>query len=330
MVTRRAFLGGGLGWALVPGGPVAVRPAHAQRPKLLRIGGLSEAWGPTPSMVGLREGLIELGYREHEDFAIGVRFTQGDLAALPAAARGLIEQGADVLVSGGGAAARAAIEATATRRVPVVFIAGDPFHAGLLSSYTRPGANVTGVTTLDLELAPKRLEVFREIVPALKQVLVVYPAVDSYATLEVEGYRTAAARLGLVLVERPARTRDEVTGTAARVRREDAQGILVPMFSALNIPAVMIDTSVRLGLPTMFQDRYWVEQGGLASYGADHQGSGRLAARLVDKIARGARPGDIPVERYSRIEFTLNLKVARRLGLPIPPEVLVRVDRVVE
>jgi putative ABC transport system substrate-binding protein len=280
-------------------------------------------------MVGLREGLIELGYRENEDFVIGVRFTRGDFAAIPAATREFIEQGVDVLLLGSVSSLTAAAEAP--RRVPIVFVAAvDPVTQGWVRSYAKPGGNITGVTSEDLELSPKRVELLRLLVPGLKRVLFAYDAKNAFSLMELKAYREAALRLGIELVEKPLRTQEEARIAIAALRGDDVQAILPPIATTLNIPGYILDATPRLRLPTMFHARFWVERGGLASYGSDLHASGRQAARLVDKILRGAKPGDIPIETNSRVEFTLNARIARTIGLTIPREVLHRVDHVVE
>jgi putative ABC transport system substrate-binding protein len=254
---------------IIFGMPIGVTGA-GERAKPFLIGALTDSWGPTPTMVGLRHGLGELGYRENEHFVIGVRFTSGDAAALPTAARELAQLGVDFIFATEPSAAKAA--QMATSRIPIVFAAvGDPLGLGLIQSFARPGGNLTGVTELTLDLGPKRLEVFHEIISGLKRVLFPYNASDPYAVSEARVYRDAASRLGIVLVE----------------------------------------------------------QGGLASYGADFYASGWQAARLVDKILKGADPSEIPVEVNPKIELAINLQVAKTLGLTIAPEVLYRADRLV-
>jgi ABC-type uncharacterized transport system substrate-binding protein len=303
--------------------------ALAQLPRPVRIGALTQSWGPTPALIGLREGLRELGYREPEDFVIGLRFTQGDATALPSAARELVSQGVDALVADTSEAARAA--ASATSRIPILFIGGvDPVIEGLVQSYARPGGNLTGVTSRDIELIAKRLEMFRDSVPGLRRVLFVYDVASPRVEVEAGAYREAARRLGLALLERPVRSRDEARRTFDQVRRGDAQGIVMPFSMNLNIPGLAVESSPRLAIPVMCPDRFFVERGGFGSYGADYHAAGRQAARLVDKILRGATPGEIPVERNERIEFVLNLKISRALGISVPREMLIRADRVFE
>ncbi len=167
--------------------------ADGSRP--IRIGVLTSSWGPPPSVVGLRDGLVELGYREEKDFVIGVRFTQGDLAALPVAARELVQHGVDLIFTAPEINAAKAAQ-SATTQIPIVFgSVGDPVQAGLVETFARPGGNTTGVTDLGLALGAKRLEVFRELIPTMQRVLFPYDASDAAAVAEAAVYRDAARRL---------------------------------------------------------------------------------------------------------------------------------------
>lgn len=293
----------------------------------IRIGVLTPAWGPPPQVIGLRDGLLKLGYREHEQFALGVRFTRGDLAALPAAAQDLVTYGVELIFAADGAAAKAA--QAATDRIPIVFAGlGDPVGLGLVDSFARPGSNITGVTNLDLELGPKRLELFREMIPKLRRVLFPYDAADVYAKAAAKVYREAAHRLGMVIVEELLHTEAEAQTTLAQVSKGEVDGILKPPYIALNIPGFLLQATAQREIPTMFDNAFFVEQGGLASYGPNLYETGRQAARLVDKILKGIKPADIPVEVNSTIEFAINLKTAKALGLTITPEVLFQADRI--
>jgi putative ABC transport system substrate-binding protein len=326
--TRRQSVAIVLSW-LIGVGACLPDAAQAQVNRPVRIGALTVSWGPTPGVVGLRAGLIERGYREPEDFVIGVRFTQGDLTTLSTAVRELVEQKVDILVVGAGAEARAAQEITS--RIPIVLIGGgDPVAQGLVKSYAQPGGNLTGVVNQDSELAPKRLEIFRGIVPGLKRVLFVHDPANPYTALELSGYRDGARRLGLTLVERPVSTREEARAVLAGLHRREVDGVLAPWGMSLNIPGFVLEACARLSIPAMFPEMFYVEQGGLASYSPDHQVSGRLAARLVDKILRGTPPGEIPIEVDNRIHLAVNLKVARAIGLRVPPEIILRATRVLD
>ena len=313
---------------LVSSGVIIAAVAAAERTRPIQIGVLTDSWGPTPSVAGLRQGLLELGYRDNKDFVIGVRFTQGDAAALPAAARDLLQFGADLLFVSQESAAKAA--QTMTSRIPIVFYAvGDPLRLGLVESFARPGGNITGVTDLHLTLSPKRLERFREMIPDLKRVLYPYHATNAAAVAEARAFRDAANRLGIVLVEKPVRTQEEAQATLAAIQQDEVDGILVPRALHLNIPGLILKVTGRLSIPTMSADTFWVEQGALASYGVNLYESGRQAARLVDKIIKGANPAEIPVEVNPKIEFAINLKTAKALELTIAPEVLFRADRII-
>jgi putative ABC transport system substrate-binding protein len=300
-----------------------------ERTQPIKIGVLTASWGPTPQTVGLRDGLLELGYKEDEQFVLGVRFTQGDLTALPAAARELVQYGVDIIFASEDSPAKAA--QMATTRIPIVFsVLSDPIGLGLVQSFARPGGNITGVADLQGELGPKRLEVFHEIVPNLKRVLYPYDAADADVVAGARIYREAAHRLGIELVEQAVRTDEEAQATLAQVRKGEVDGILGPISASLNILGFILETSSHQAIPTMFGGAaFWVEQGGLASYGPDFHETGRQAARLVDKILKGANPAEIPVEVNPKIEFAINLKTAKALGLTIAPEVLYRADRII-
>jgi len=299
-----------------------------ERAQPVKIGVLTESWGPTPEAVGLRDGLVELGYHENEQFVLGVRFTQGDLTALPAAARELIQNGVDIIFACHNAATKAA--QTVTTRIPIVFAGvGDPVGLGLIQNFARPGGNITGVADLHFELSPKRLELFHEIIPGLKRVLYLYDAADADAVAGAKLYHDAAHRLGIALVEHTVRTVEETQATLARVSKDEVDGILAPRQGSLNILGFIMETTSQQAIPAMFDASFMVERGALASYGPDLHETGRQAARLVDKILKGADPAEIPVEANPKVEFVINLKVAKALGLTIAPEVLYRADRII-
>jgi putative ABC transport system substrate-binding protein len=303
-------------------------PARAlERRSPVLIGALTVSWGPPPGVVGLIEGLTAMGYRENEDFVVGVRFTQGDISALSAAARDMVRDRVDIIFCVGGPEAKAARDATTT--VPIVFVAvGDPVGQRLIDSYARPGGNITGVTDLDMVSSAKLLQLFKELIPRMKRVLVPYNANNAQQAANVLQYRAAAQRLGIEMMERKLRTMGEARAALAQVRKEDIDGILSPRDVDLNIPGVVLETTTRRGIPSMFDSAFYLKDGGLASYGPSLFASGRQAARLVDKIIKGANPGEIPVEVDQYLEFAINLKVAKALGITIPREVLYQADRI--
>jgi len=302
----------------------------AERARPVRIGALTGSWGPTPPIVGLRDGLVELGYRDDEDFFLGVRFTQGDSTALAVAAQELIAAGAALLFADSNSTATAAQHATT--QIPIVFAAvEDPVGSGLVQSFAQPGGNITGVASLDIELGPKRLQLFHALVPGLTRVLFVYEATDIYAQEAAKGYREAARRLDIALEEQVAHTTEHVQTILAQLRQRQVDGILVPRCCALNIPGFILQAATEQRIPTMFPTNvYWMERGALASFGSNTYLSGRKAARLVDKILRGAPPAQIPVEVNAKIQFTINLKTAAALGLALGPDVLYQADQILQ
>jgi putative ABC transport system substrate-binding protein len=304
--------------------------SEAQTVRLIKIGALTESWGPTPAIVGLRDGLQELGYRDNQDFVIGVRFVEGNVAELPEAARALVRHGVDLIVTTATDAAGNAAH-MATTRIPIVFMgASDPVGTRLVKSFARPGGNVTGIADLEFELVPKRMQIFRELIPGLKRVLLVYDGTNPVAVSRLAAHRDAAQRLGLTLVERPVRTEDEARSVINGLRKGEADGIFSPRLLLQNIPGLILEIAPKRAIPTMFDDAFYVERGGLASYAANFYGLGRQAARLVDKILKGAQPGDVPVEQPTKFELAINLKAAKALGITIPQSILLRADRIIE
>ena len=321
-------------WYLILFILVALKPllifdvGAAERTKPILIGALTDSWGPTPGVVGLRDALVELGYRENQDFVIGVRFTQGNVAALPQAARELVEQGVDILFTINPAPAKAA--QMATSRIPIVFYGtGDPIGLGLIKSFAHPGGNITGVTDLDLELDSKRLEIFKEMIPGLIQVLFPYDPSEAFSVAQAKIYRETARRLKIMLIEKTVVTQKEAQATFDGIRKNEVHGIVVPRSLSFNIPGLALEAMSQKRIPTMFFGPWYVDQGGLASYGPDFYKSGRQAARLVDKILKGTNPREIPVEVNNNIEFVVNLKAATAAGIKIVPAVLYRANRVI-
>jgi putative tryptophan/tyrosine transport system substrate-binding protein len=315
---------------MLAGGGLVGREVPAQPARLVKIGALTESWGPTPAVVGLRDGLVELGYREDEHFTIGVRFTEGKPADLPAAARDLVRLGVDVILALESVTAAKAAR-LATDRIPIVFIgSGDLVGSGLVKSFARPGGNVTGVADLDAELAPKRMEIFQELVPTLKRVLVPYDATNPDVVAHLAVHRDAAQRLGLSLVERPLRSEEEARAAITGLRKGDADGIMSLRSLSLNISGFILEIAPRGVIPTMFHIPFFVERGGLASYSASTLGLGKQAARLVDKLLKGAKPAELPVEQPTTFELVINLKTAKALGMTIPPALRLRVDRLIQ
>lgn len=300
----------------------------AERERLIRIGGLTASSGPTPAIGGVRDGLLELGYREDEDFVYIVQFTRGNIGSLPSAARLLVADGVELIITDADEPTRAAQQATT--EIPIVFAGvADPAGLGPIKSFAQPGGNVTGVTTLELHLGPKRLQVFHEVVPGLKRVLFTYDADEAYSVRMAGVYREATRRLGIELIEKPVRSQAEALTTLAEVRKGDVDGILMPWSNALNIGNLIMIVEARQRIPAMYSGLFFPEHGGFISYGPNSYETGKQAARLVDKILKGANPAEIPVEVNSKIEFAINLKRAKALGLTIPPTIIYQATRVI-
>ncbi len=296
--------------------------------KPFRIGALTASWGPTPQMVGLQQGLQELGYVENVDYILGIRFTQGSSTELPRAARDLLGYGVDLIFCESANAAKAA--AGATSRIPVVFASvNDPIGNGLIESYARPGGNVTGLSNLNEELSARRLQLFQQTVPGMKQVLIVHDSNDDSNKKTVETYQKAAKLLGISLLEKGVTTEAEAGRAILNPSIDRLYGFIAPQGASLNILGFMAEATRMNNIPSMFGAAFMVERGGLASYGPSWHEAGRLAARLVDKIIKGANPGEIPVEVNTKLEFVINLKAAKRMRLKIDPEVLYLADRII-
>ncbi|MFQ5946749.1 MAG: ABC transporter substrate-binding protein [Anaerolineae bacterium] len=287
------------------------------------------SWAPWHNQTaGFRDGLKEFGYEEGRNVTFEVRLAQGDQARLPELVAKLIRTKPDLLYCVMGPEARACRKATQT--IPIVFTqAGSPVKVGLVRSFARPGGNVTGVGSLRAELTAKRLQLFTEIVPSLRRVLVTYDRHEPEEVDAVTSARKAADRLGLTLLERPITSSLEVDDGLVDLQEGGADGILMVQAGPnLNIPGRSLEGATLLNVPTMYPASYWTRVGALASYGPNQYEGGRQAARLAHKILSGTPPGEIPVELPTAIEFTINLKTAARIGLTVPPEVVARADHV--
>jgi putative ABC transport system substrate-binding protein len=307
-------------------------PVHAaaeEFAKPVRIGVLTNAWGPPQGLEGIVEALVEMGHQENVDFVIGVRFTSGESAALNSAAEDIVAAGVDILVPVGSMAAEAARAATPAQ--PIVFMAvADPLERGFIDSFSRPGGNITGVTDFNIDLSGKRLQLLQALVPQIHRVLFAYSAHNPFNVQQAAEYRDAAAQLGLVLVERPLGSMEEARTLLHGLGWLGVDGILSPNDVDLNVPGFILEASARDNLPVMFDIAEFVEKGGFASYGVDYRAAGHQAARLIDQIIRGTDPAEIPVETAIQLEFVINAETAGKLGVAIPTDLLLQADRILE
>lgn len=312
--------------ALLAAAAFSSAAAAAESAKPYRIGVLNEAWAANhPTVDGLRAALRELGLEEGRDVAFDIRFTQGDPKALTSAAEALVKGGVNLLFTSGQAATLVAKRAAP--KLPIVFtLVGDPVTAGLVEQLSRPGGNVTGVSSLSTDLVPKRLELLKTLVPALRRVLFIYDATDPTGEAELAMGIVGATRLGVKFVPIGVADAPHVTAVLGTLKPGDT--LLAPDQGSFDISASILEKSVAARIPAVFSSKLWIEHGGLASYGTDYYAQGVQAARLVVKILRGARPGDLPVEGADKIELAVNLKTASDLGLTVPRKVLLRADMI--
>jgi putative ABC transport system substrate-binding protein len=305
--------------------------AYPQPPsRVFRIGILTSAWVPWHNQTrGFRDGLKELGYVDGQNVLFEVLAGQGDSARLPGMAEDLVQKKPDLLYCVATPDARACQKATQT--VPIVFTqTGDPVKLGLVQSLARPGGNITGIGSLRGMLAAKRLELFKEVVPALRRVLVTYDPREDEEYEAVMLAREAAPPLGLTLLQHPITTPQELEAILEKLTGGGRDGILIVQANPnLNIPGRSLEVATSHKIPTMYTNAFWAEHGALASYGANEIQQGRQAARLAHMILMGRSPAEIPVELPTEIEFVINLKTAEKIGLKVRREVLFRANRVI-
>ena len=311
--------------------------AQAQQPKKVHhIGYLSSRDPATESSRAerIRLALRERGYIEGQNIAIEYRFAEGKLNRLPELVAELVRLKVDVIVVAGGTPdIRAAKNATKTIPIVMTGPGGDPVEAGHVESLARPGGNVTGVTLLTRNLSGKRLELLKEAVPKLAHVAVLYdPAVSSTGRLQVKDDLPVAARaLRLTLQPWEVRVADDFERVFAALNKQRPDGIYVLGGPLLNANGKRIaDLALKSRLPSMYNDRASVDAGGLIYYGADLADSYRRVAYFVDRILKGAKPADLPVEQPTKFQLVINLKTAKQIGLTIPPEVLARATKLIK
>jgi len=310
--------------------------ATAQQPKKVpRIGYLSPFDPATQSAraEAIRLALRDLGYIEGQNIAMEYRYAEGKLDRFPELLAELVRLKVDIiLVAGGGRLTRAAMNATKT--IPIVMVGGgaDPVEAGLIDSLARPGGNVTGITNLSSQLGGKRLELLKEAVPKLARVAVLYdPALPSNV-LEVKEVLPVAARaLKLTLQPWEVRAAGGFERVFAALNKQRPDGLYVPPGPLMRDNQKRIaDFALKSRLPSVYESREAVDAGGLMYYGADLVDSYRRVAYFVDRILKGAKPADLPVEQPTKFEFVINLKTAKQIGVTIPPEVLARANKLIK
>ena len=307
-------------------------PPGAQPTKTMKIAILTAAWAPWHrNTEGFRDGLRDVGYVEGKSVTFDVRAAAGDPTRLPQLAAELVRHSPDLLFCVAGPEALACQKATDT--IPIVFTqTSDPVKVGLVRGLAKPGGNITGISSLRAELTAKRLELFKELVPSLRRVLITYDPRESEERDAVASARLGMAQLGgLELIERPITLPLDIEPGLAAMKPGGRDGILIVQPGPnLNIAGRSLEVATSNKLPTMYPAAFWSQVGALASYGPDQYLQGRQVARLAARILSGTQPGDLPVEQPDRIEFIVNARIARMLGIGIPRPVLLRIDRLVE
>ena len=320
-VTRcKLLVVAALAMSLLPG-------AHADPvPSVVRIGTLTPLVTTSPEE-GLREGLAELGYVEGRNLIIERRSAEST-DGLQSAAADLVRSKVNLIVAFTTQAARAALSATST--IPVVFLSGDPVGTGLAASLAHPGANASGVSTLSTELMPKRLELLRQVAPQVRRVILLgNPSSPLQAGVLKEAHKAGEAlRMQVVAVD--ARNAAELDAALRRLQHRAHDGFMVSSdLLFLTNRAKVAAAVAKAKLPGIFPWRDYHDVGVLMSYGASTREMGRRAAAYVDKILKGAKPADLPVEQSSKYELVIDLRVARELGLKVPQGLLLRADEVI-
>ena len=324
-MRRRDFISAIVG--LVTAWPLSARAQHTA--KLPRLGFLT-AGESSPGLPALLAGLRQLGWIDRKTVVIEYRYAANRDDRLPELAAELVSLNVDVIVAAGTLAPLAAKHATAT--IPIVMTsAGDPLGTGLVSSLARPGGNVTGLSLMSPDLSGKRLEFLKHIVPALARVAIIWNADNPYPALVFRQTENAARLLKLEAQSLEVRTPDDVNSALEAAVRGKADALITvedPL--TVNHRKQIADFAVKNRLPTISGLREYVDAGGLLSYGPALAELYRRAANYVDKILKGAKPSELPIEQPTKFELVINLKTAKGIGLAIPPDMLAIADEVIE
>ena len=308
----------------------SVQLAEAQKPPAVRkIGFLGVTGGPASALDVLRRSLAELGYVEGQNIAIEFRGAESG-PKLSELANELVREKVEVIVAGGGPAARSAKGATTT--IPIVFTtSGDPVESGFVDSLARPGGRMTGMSWLSFELVGKRLELLKEAVPRVSRVAILSNPQHPGEQRELRETQATARAMGMALDYYQTRTSAEFDAAYDAISKQNVNGLLVfPEGVTLANRHGIVDLAAKRRLPTMLGWKEYVEAGGLMSYGPNREESFRRIAVYVDKILKGTKPADLPVELPIKFELVINLKTAKDIGVTIAPNVLARADKVLK
>ena len=303
--------------------------ANAQQSKAYRIGAIHQG-GPIRAVVeGLRDGLKQSGMEEGKQFVLDIRDTRGDLNAVEEAAKNLEREKVNLIYAVTTTVATAVKNVTS--KSPIVFAVGsDPVGSGLVQSYGKPGGRFTGVQYSVTDLTGKRLEILKEMLPKLSRVVIIYNPNNRVSVEAAALARQAGKQFGVQLVERHATSVEELRQRVGAFKAKEADAYFYTTDAIVTSQAQLVtDMAMSKKLPTMFSEQSLVAMGGLASYGQNYHETGRLSAKYVQKVMTGAHPGDLRVETVDKFELVINLKTATQIGLTIPPNLLVRAEKVI-
>src|SRR6476659_5978224 len=326
-MQRREFI------TLLSGIVAALATARAQQPaKIPRIGFLGNSTATMEAnLIGpLRDGLRELGYEEGRNVIIEFRWADGKYDQFPALVAELLAAKVDVIITAGTPATLAIKKATST--VPLVFIAvGDPVGTGVVPNLGRPGGNITGLSSIAPDLEGKRLELLREVVPKLSHVAFFLNPANAFHTASMRQARVAAESLGIKLQPMEVNKSEQLDGAFASIVKEKPDALLILADRVfLHNRKRMMEFAIQQRLPSVNAYRELVEAGGLISYGPSYEDMHRRAAVYVDKILKGTKPADLPIEQPTKFTLLINLKTAKTLGLTVPPTLVARADELIE
>jgi putative ABC transport system substrate-binding protein len=301
-------------------------PAEAQQERKMRRIGYAGAGSRSVRIEALRQGLVELGWVERENIVIEQRYLEGKLEQSAKVAAEMLRLNLDVIVWSAGNQGLKQI-----KTIPVVYVAtSDLVSSGLVQSLARPGGNITGINSLAPELGGKRLELLKETMPKLSRVAFLFNPNTSSNIIELEELRRAAPALHTTLRTVEARGAADIEPAFSTMIRERAEALSTASGPANNTNrARIVEIATKKGLPAIYHDSQFVDNGGLMSYGPNVAAMFRRAATYVDKILKGAKPANLPIEQPTKFELVINLKTAKQIGLTIPPSVLARADRVI-
>jgi len=328
-MRRREFItllgGAAVAW------PFAVRAQESVRHIGVLMGGAETDVESQPRMSALQQGLEQLGWKVGRNLRIDYRWTMADLDRTRTGAEELLRLSPDVLLADGGTRASALLRAT--RTVPIVFVfAGDPVALGLVQSFARPGGNSTGFTVNEPTIGPKLLQFLIEIAPRVRRIAVVFnPATSPFSQQMMRLIDEAAPTVGAQVITSPVQEPGDIEVALARMGTDPGCGLLVPPDNYTTVHRKLIlDLSLRYRLPAVYAFRYFVADGGLIAYGVDAIDPFGRAAGYIDRILRGEKPSDLPVQAPTKYELVINLKTAKALGLDVPATLLARADEVIE